>query len=160
MVCGAICNEMKTGRDQPILELLLSAGAAPDSDGPAAAALLQAFDAARHSLREARYDFDLLLPGEDSDIGERTQALADWCRGFILGLLHNDAFTVAQLPGDAGEIARDMLAIGEAEAGAGDAEEEERALLELTEYVRVGIQLIYEELHAGSGPRNGGAGVK
>lgn len=153
MVSGAVCNEMRTGQEQPIVELLL-AGAGAAARESLSGRLQQAFEETRHHLGAARFDFELLLPGETASISERAEALADWCRGFVLGLLHNRAFSVSQLPGDAAEIVRDIMAICEAEGGAGDPEQEERALFELTEYVRIGVQLVYMELNAGRQSQN------
>jgi len=51
------------------------------------------------------------------------------------------------LGGDAGEIIRDITRISEAELDASLADEEEaRALVEIVEYLRVGVQLVFEEL--------------
>ena len=51
------------------------------------------------------------------------------------------------MAGDAGEIVRDITRISETELDAsGAGEEEARALVEIVEYLRVGVQLVFEEL--------------
>jgi uncharacterized protein YgfB (UPF0149 family) len=51
------------------------------------------------------------------------------------------------LPKDVREFLEDMLSLAGAESDAtADEEDEARALTELVEYVRVGVQLVYETL--------------
>lgn len=100
-----------------------------------------------HSLHEAGHEFELLLPGEDADIASQTEAIADWCQGFVLGLLQGGHSSLENFPGDAKEAVEDILAIAQAESGGEDIETEQRALVELEEYLRVSVQLIFEELN-------------
>ena len=66
----------------------------------------------------------------------------------MLGLLHSDKLTIDQLPEDGPEIARDILSISEAGPSEGDdAKKDEWALAELQEYVKVGVQLIFEFIY-------------
>lgn len=55
------------------------------------------------------------------------------------------------LPGDAGVIGGDITKIVEVELdAAGDPQAQERALVEIVEYLRAGVQLVYEELRGNS----------
>ena len=84
-------------------------------------------------------DFDLLIPAEDCPIEERTHALTAWCTGFLYGLGSNGAADPQRLPGDLGEIVRDLTEITRAGVDASDSlEANESALAELVEFVRVG----------------------
>ena len=95
-------------------------------------------------------DFDLMLPGDDEDAGLRTQAIADWCEGFLHGLVADQQNApirerLAQEP--LSDLIRDMLEITRATVGDEDDDEDnERAYVELVEYIRVAAQLAYEEL--------------
>jgi uncharacterized protein YgfB (UPF0149 family) len=102
------------------------------------------------ALEAGDMGFQLLLPGDDESLQTRTAALADWCHGFMQGLViaggadqgpQADALeseVVVEILGDLNEITR---------AGAGEQtdNETEAALEELVEYVRVSVQLIYDE---------------
>lgn len=92
-------------------------------------------------------DFSPLLPSDEHSLAEQIEGLSDWCRGYLLGL-HAGGVPESQiLEGDAGEIIRDITRISEAELDASLADEEEaRALVEIVEYLRVGVQLVFEEL--------------
>lgn len=100
-----------------------------------------------HRLRGIEFGFEPLLPVE-ATLSERVDALADWCRGFVYGLAAGGIREPDELQGDAAEFLRDALQIGEAQADSDVPEEEqERDLAEIVEYVRVGVQLVYEAVH-------------
>jgi uncharacterized protein YgfB (UPF0149 family) len=80
-----------------------------------------------------------------TSLPERTYALGDWCRGFTLGISWNDTSTVKSFGEDATEALSDIANIALAESGNNQPETEERALVELEEYLRVSVQLIYED---------------
>jgi uncharacterized protein YgfB (UPF0149 family) len=91
-------------------------------------------------------EFDLLIPGDDRPIEERTQALTLWCTGFLYGL-GTSATDPTHLPGELGEIVRDLTEITRADVDKNDSREaNESALAELVEFVRVGVQLVFDEL--------------
>ncbi|HKQ29829.1 MAG TPA: UPF0149 family protein [Burkholderiales bacterium] len=94
-------------------------------------------------------EFELLLPDEAEPLDARTGALADFCRGYVLGLVAGGVRELAALPGDAREVVEDFMKISNVQAD-NMAETEEQALAELTEYVRTGVQVVYEELHPGN----------
>ena len=99
--------------------------------------------------------FYMLLPDDDDDLIGRTEALADWCQGFIYGLAAGGINDDTKLPGDTQEILQDFVEISRAGHYAGDddvieaadvSEEDEQAFVEVVEYVRTGVLLINEEL--------------
>lgn len=147
MVVGALSNHLKSGQKPNLITLLLA-----DKQHNHA----QAFDVLLHELYRESADvlleggenFKLLLVDENEALDFRTESLAAWCRGYMLGLLYNDAFSIDQLAENGAEIARDIMAIAEAEAGADDDTEEDWALVELEEYVKVGVQLIFEFIYS------------
>jgi uncharacterized protein YgfB (UPF0149 family) len=116
-------------------------------------ALLDAQRAVREQLEGLGFGFEPALPDEGEPLPARVEALADWCRGFVLGLLEGGVADATRLPGDAGEAARDLVELGSmgVEPGPYD-DSHERAIAEVAEYVRVAVQLIYEELHADGAP--------
>jgi len=101
-------------------------------------------------LEAGDMQFSLLLPGDDDAIEARTAALADWCHGFMYGLVaaggadqgpQSDALD-SEI---ASEILDDFSEITKAGASTEDGEEAEQAYAELVEYVRVSAQLVYDE---------------
>jgi uncharacterized protein YgfB (UPF0149 family) len=103
----------------------------------------------REALTGTQMQFELLLPDDEQPIELRTEALTLWCNGFVYGLGSSGAADPQRLPGDVGEIVRDLAQI--MRAGVDDKEgieANEAALAELVEFVRVGVQVIFEELGA------------
>ena len=99
-------------------------------------------------LNDTNFSFELLLPPDEEPMEARLQALGDWCQGFMTGLAMGGLKSMDDIPDEAGEFARDMVEI--ARAGTSydldDEDEDENALTELIEYVRVGVLLVYEEM--------------
>ena len=113
----------------------------------AAAALEGLFTATAAALTQPDMEFEPLLPADEQPIDVRTAALAQWCQGFLYGLGAGAITDASELPGDAGEIVRDLSEISRAGVDATQEEESnEAAYAELVEFVRVGVQLLFEEL--------------
>ena len=145
-LAGALCA-LGAYKFEDWLAEILPEGAA--TAGAAVPSLRGIYDETRMALMAAQMEFDLLLPDDDESIAARTEALALWCNGFIYGLGTNGGADPEHLPGDAGEIVRDLAQIMRAGVEEQDElEPNETALAELVEYVRVGAQLVFEELGA------------
>jgi uncharacterized protein YgfB (UPF0149 family) len=105
----------------------------------------------KSSFEQGSFEFALLLPDEEATLEDRIEAIADWCRGFIYGLTEGGVTDVTQLPGDAGEVVRDLMELAEVGLDeSADVETQDKALAEIEEYIRVGVQLVFEELGAGT----------
>ena len=101
----------------------------------------------RGQLESAELRFNLLLPDDDSALVQRTSALADWCRGYLYGLALGGISDQDELPPDCSEVITDVIQISRAEFEMGQPDErDEAAFLEVVEYVRVGVLLVFEEL--------------
>lgn len=120
----------------------------------AADSLRAVFESTSDALLDGSLGFQPLLPTDDEPIGERTLALGEWCQGFLYGLGTGVAVTDAsQLPGDAAEVLRDMTEITHVDVDPeDDLESNEEAYAELVEFVRVGVQLLYDQLQAARTP--------
>lgn len=95
------------------------------------------------------FSFSMLLPHDDDDLGKRLFGLSSWCQGFYLGLGIAGIQEFDSLPEDSREIVTDMTDIAQIGDEVEDAvEEDEAAYVEVVEYLRVGVLLIYEELNA------------
>ncbi|MDB2544156.1 UPF0149 family protein [Woeseiaceae bacterium] len=101
-------------------------------------------------LVERQSEFELFLPDDERNINERTEALSQWCDGFLHGIvtgkkpktlkeyLNNEPINL---------IIKDFLEITRASVNEEtDEEENESAFNEVMEYIRVSVQLVYEEL--------------
>ncbi|MEO0367689.1 MAG: UPF0149 family protein [Pseudomonadota bacterium] len=145
VLVGAIINHLKSGQSPDLLKLIEPEADANESRFQNLAEVVyELYRETSDTLFEATENFDLLLPDDTAPLDVRTEELANWCKGFLLGLLHNNAFGIDELSANGAEIARDFIEISEAAAGNDDEKEEDWALAELHEYVKVGAQLIFE----------------
>ncbi len=105
------------------------------------------FDDIKKQLQDSNLGFDLLLPEEDESLYARVTALQQWCAGFLLGMAMAGVKDHKSLPEDSRELLADITEIGtEGEFDLEDVEQSEEAYAEISEYVRMGILLINEEL--------------
>lgn len=144
-LAGCLCAAAHYRFEDWLLDIL------PDGRAqPSAAVALQALYASTlGSLTGLEMGFEPLLPEDGDPIVERTGALATWCQGFLYGLGSGAGATqdVADLPGDVGQVVTDLIAISGAEVDPMQSEESnEEAYTELVEFVRVGVQVVFEEL--------------
>ena len=147
MLCGVICSgehgdagtrwlhELLKGTDRNNLLVRELAGMLENL----VKETIQAFES-------ENFEFDLLLPGDQEPVTERTRALSEWCQGFYLGLALGGVKDVNGLPEHSREFVLDMMEIGNLDNDGEQGEEAELALTEIIEYVRVGVLLVREEL--------------
>ena len=121
----------------------------PDGRAEAAGAdtLYGLYTTTAAALEQTDMEFEPLLPSDAQPLETRTAALALWCQGFLYGLGSGSIPDAAGLPGDVGEIVRDLTEITRAGVDEEQGEDSnEGAYAELVEFVRVGVQLVFEEL--------------
>ncbi len=105
----------------------------------------------RAMLADTDFGFAPLLPGEAGSLTQQLEGLTDWCRGFLLGFSAGGDRELRVLSPEAREFLEDMVRMSDAEleAEGSDAEGEARALAELVEYLRAGVQLLHDERDTG-----------
>ena len=152
VLCGLLCRESAgTANDYMqhlmALQLVVQPGHALD------AILVEAFESTVQQLADEEMGFALWLPDDDESLEERTIALAQWCSGFLAGLACGGEFDT--LSEEASEAIEDLQQIASAELTASnneaeDNEDDEEALTEIIEYVRV-VTLMMREDFRGPG---------
>ena len=139
---GALCGWLSGGGEDtvnwPARVLADDALAAPEPDSP-----LQALRIATVSQLEDRgFGFELLLPELEESLSARADALFEWCRGF-LGGFGLAAGASPPLSDEAGEALQDLARLAQAAPESGDDDEDEDALAEIEEFVRVAVLLLH-----------------
>jgi uncharacterized protein YgfB (UPF0149 family) len=150
-LCGFACL-LGTGAPATwAAELMDEAAGAPASDSTAGALLDELARQTCAALTEGDMSFALLLPPDHEPLTARADGLAEWCSGFMHGLGQASGRMPAALHGEiTREVMADFSEIARAAADAQDDDETgaEAAYAELVEFVRVSVQLVFEELHA------------
>ena len=140
---GCLCAAIGYRFEDWLLEILPEGRAQP----LATAALRALYRETAGALEGSEMEFDLLLPEDEASLDARTGALAQWCQGFLYGLGGSAIQDTNGLPGEVGEIVRDFSEITRVGVDDGQSvESNESAYAELVEFVRVGVQLVFEEL--------------
>jgi uncharacterized protein YgfB (UPF0149 family) len=140
---GCLCAAIGYRFEDWLLEILPEGRAHP----LATAALRTLYFETTGALESSEMEFDLLLPEDEADLDTRTGALSQWCQGFLYGLGGSAIQDASGLPGEVGEIVRDFSEITRVGVDSGQSvESNENAYAELVEFVRVGVQLVFEEL--------------
>ena len=153
--CGLVCLMGREAVAPWVAGVICPEGNALGADNAssqAAAGMLEMLAAQTwQSLDEGDMSFSPLLPTDEAPLELRADSLGLWCQGFVHGLgvagTQDDANSIFKtgvtrdIVKDFSEIARAAFADEETEG------EGEAAYMELVEYVRVSVQLVFEESH-------------
>jgi uncharacterized protein YgfB (UPF0149 family) len=143
-LCGALCANREYTTAEWMEEIL------PDRepDGSDDVVITALLDETAGALARPDLEFQPLLPESDT-IDARIDALAAWCQGFLYGFGSAGTTGRGALPGDVSEVLADLARIAQAGAPGTDSPEvEENAYVELVEFLRAGVQLVYEDLES------------
>jgi uncharacterized protein len=145
-LCGALCARRVYLPAEWLQELLPDP--APEEAARLDNGLLAAlFEQSKAVLAGPDMDFEPLLPADDADLGARVEALGSWAQGFLYGFGAAGPFPRGSLPADVTEVLADFAEVSRAgSVGVEAAEAEEAAYAELVEFLRIGVQLVYDEL--------------
>jgi hypothetical protein len=145
-LCGALC--VKEPAEIDPLRLLETGERSSDAGAGATQALLRLRGESAHSFTDSELGFEPLLPDDQEELSHRVRALSAWCEGFLFGLTSGKPLSMKACSAEFKEIVNDFTEFTRAGVGEDeDIELEETAYAELVEYIRVGAQLIYLELH-------------
>ena len=109
---------------------------------PPGGALERLFTASAAQLEDRDFGFELLLPDGEASLAERSGALFDWCRGF-LGAFGLAAGAEPKLSDEGGEALADLAKLASATPQEEGDQEDEAALAEIEEFVRVATLLLH-----------------
>ena len=110
------------------------------------APLQQLFTECAAWLDDPDLRFEPLLPAVDTPVDTRADALVEWCRGFLGGIGLAGVGQAHDFSPDCAEILRDFGTIAGSRFEYADSEEDETALAEVIEFIRVGVLLLHTEL--------------
>jgi uncharacterized protein YgfB (UPF0149 family) len=115
--------------------------------------LEEVLEASYCQLNEFSFEFSLILPDEKENINIRAEALGLWCQGFLTGLELANIPIQDREPGEVTEALDDIIEISEISFGdIAENDEDESAYLELVEYVRLSVLMIFHELKPDNAP--------
>ncbi len=128
---GGLCVAKK-GDTKRAISALLTEFSLNDSEG--LDVVLHALrELARKQLDDVNMGFMLMLPSDDSPIEFRADSLALWVQGFLAGYALNGGDPKTD------EFMVDLVEISQLDAQSLQGTEDETALIEIAEYVRLGV---------------------
>lgn len=153
ILCGLICASRR--EDRIVTETSMIASAVDKEDTPSVNidVLLNLYAITCKQLESMELNLELLLPDDDYDAGIRLQALCEWCHGYLIGLnLTNRDLGQRLSLGLSEEVKGAMQRISELANSEFYSNERndsnEWDLLEVTEFVRVAVLMIYTEFNS------------
>ena len=149
MLCGALCAGLEND-EAWISHVMADAGGSAEAQQACRRMLAVVRDSAHALLAGGSLEFAPILPGDETGLADRTDALGEWCQGFLFGIgLAGTRIKLEEMSEETNEVLKDLGQIAQAGfEGDEDSDEDETAYTEVVEYVRVGVQLLYEELQA------------
>jgi yecA family protein len=153
LMCGIICAGGKATPDT-WLGLLLGEGNTRSTAAWGVSELLEELQAEiLAQLNDDAFSFALLLPDDQASLLARTKALSSWCAGFLYGLALGGIREDADYPGDTREVIKDLYEISNAGFIADPTDDDnEEAYMEIVEYVRMSVLLLYEDMQSAPAP--------
>lgn len=153
-VCGLLCSGGGDASERWLDECLKDAGGDPETITRLRSRLNELGIDAWRTLAGDELGFEPLLPHDETPLAERVLALAEWCQGFLAGLglggldprMLDDRGrdTITEIFNDFSEISRAVLD----DDSSAEPAQPDFALVEVAEYVRVSVQIVFEELAA------------
>lgn len=147
ILCGLICAGLnKLDADSVPETLMLELPEDTDTDA-INSTLNTLFNNTQDQIKHFELDFQLLLPDDDTPLNERAYEFGKWCEGFMAGIGLSD---VPHSYRDQDEVDDILHKLSEASKiqfhDLAFSEEDEHIFTEVTEFVRLSVFAIYQEL--------------
>ena len=147
LISGVLCGNFNEETDWQ--ELVMG----EKLTGEPADALQQIYIDTNKQLQDILLNFQMLLPDDSHDLPIRAEALTVWCQGYLTGLKLAGVPIIGREDSELTESIDDLIEIAKMNYQEVVAsEEDEEAYIELTEYVRMAVILIFTELHTKADP--------
>lgn len=146
VMCGYLCAGAPAEGEAYIRALIMN-NKKDESSRAAALAMFHVFSVSQQQLTNFDFEFQLLLPDEHESLISRAQAFSEWCEGFTQGMTMA-GISYEQLQEDESQEALQHL-LEFAQLDYEDLqvdEEDERALMEVSEYARMAVLRLYGDL--------------
>jgi len=154
MMCGYICAGADSMGEAYMRALLNNKKDATVRNG--VLAMFAVFAVSQQYIINFDFEFEMMLPDDNKSLLERAKGFSEWCGGFIRAL--NLAGVVADefYEEEAQEAMQHLIEFSELDCNTLDvAEDDERALMEVTEYARMAVIRLYGDLVMNERERDG-----
>lgn len=145
LICGFLCGGKQTnGKNwlEPIFGL-----AEIESTEQMRHILLDLYNKTHIEINHEEFGFQLLIPKDEQPLESRAKSLSSWCQGFLTGIGLTGAYIDEEDTEETQEILYRFDDISKLDYENIEVRpEDERAFVELYEYVRMAVLVVYNEL--------------
>lgn len=105
------------------------------------------FEYAKEQLQNDNFSYQLLLPEDGTSLTDRVSVLAEWVSTFLAGL-GTAGMIQASLSNAGQEFLQDLSQIARIDQDVDEVNGEELDFMEIIEYVRTGVMVLFAEINA------------
>ncbi|PIE20884.1 MAG: hypothetical protein CSA61_00115 [Neptuniibacter caesariensis] len=146
---GLVCGHLAAGARLQPTALIQIACELMDTDAlvheSSKVTLVNLYSATAAALESMDLEFQMLLPDDENEISQRAEALGRWCQNFLAGFGLYGKHTDTSLSTEAKETLNDLGQIAQVSAEVEELEENEADLMEVQEYVRMAVLMLFTE---------------
>ncbi len=144
VLCGYLCGGLRFELHEWVSLAKDAMDLVDEPNGDLQTALHEMYDATLRQLQSTDFSLALVMPGDEITLLERSQALGEWCQGFLAGIGHTGLGQNDSLDEEVLEMLSDLVAISQIDVTEmGD--DMESDYFDVAEYVRmVSIKLFME----------------
>lgn len=102
-------------------------------------------------LENDLFSFRLLLPDDQEALYVRTEALSEWCQGFLAGIASTAGLGDSDVMKAENETIRDLVEISQVSLDIEESEENEAMFSEISEYVRLAAFNLFDQFRVQDG---------
>ena len=145
MMCGYLCAGADSQGEAYIRALLNNKK--DEESRNAALAMFEVFSISQQQISNFDFEFEMMLPDDQDSLHERALAFSEWCEGFIQALTLTGVSMDEFYEEDAQDAMQHMIEFAELDCDTLDVDEEdERALMEVSEYARMAVIRLHGDL--------------
>ena len=154
MMCGYLCAGADS-QGEAYLRALLN-NKQNESTRTAALAMFSVYSISQQQIAHFDFEFVMLLPDDNESLIARAQAFSEWCEGFTQGLTMAGVDPGQFYEEEAQEALHHITEFAELDCDTLDVDEEdEKALMEVSEYARLAVLRLHGDLVANERERGG-----
>lgn len=155
---GIMCGFLCAGADnqgETYLRTLLN-NKKDDASRSAFLAMFAVFSVSQQQISNFDFEFEMLLPDENESLIDRARAFSEWCEGFTQGLSMAGVGADQFYEEEAQEALQHLIEFAELDTDTLDVDEEdEKALMEVSEYARMAVIRLHGDLVMNERERGG-----
>lgn len=145
MMCGYLCAGADSQGESYLRALLHNKK--DKASRNAVLAMFAVFSISQQQINSLDFGFEMLLPDENESLLVRAKAFSEWCEGFTQSLMLAGIGVEQFYDEEAQDAFQHLIEFAELDCDTLDVDEEdERALMEVSEYTRMAVLRLHNDL--------------